>query len=68
MLFPSLFKIQRTHERFNGAPEKLRSDFMGRGEIAATLTNRVSSLSQATYDEAVAIDYGVLLGGWKLAQ
>ena len=34
-----------------GVPEKLRSYFMGRGGSAATLTNVVSSLSQATYDE-----------------
>ena len=35
-----------------GAPTKLRSDFMGRGESAASQTRKVSFFSQATFDES----------------
>ena len=55
-----LLKIQRL--RFGCSllwgPRELR-ERVGRGETAATSTSQASSLLQACFDEAVAIDYGV---------
>ena len=55
-----LLKISDEHRMFPAwGPKKVR-DFLGRGGGAATSTSLASSLSQATDDEAKAIDYGVL--------
>ena len=52
-------KIQRTSivQDTIGVPEKLRSDFMGRGRMTATSTSQASSLLQVHSDE-VAMDFG----------
>ena len=42
-------------------PRELR-ERVGRGETAATSTSQASSLLQACFDEAVAMDYGVPRG------